>query len=133
MRRYAPLGSGRRPTGAGSGDSPSCGGSMVMFGSSRSSQRGMYQVFSPSHVKNAGTSVIFTIKRVREDRHREQQAELLRDAVRGEDEGREDRAHDQRRGHDDAADGGDPVLDRLPRPFRPWTCSSRMRLMRKTM
>ena len=42
------------------GSSPSCGGSIVMLGSSRSSQPGMYQVFSPSQVKKAGTKVIFT-------------------------------------------------------------------------
>src|SRR6478736_6040262 len=56
---------GAQPRAAGSGvgagskpsrPSPSCGGSIVTFGSSRSSQRGMYQVFSPRRVKNAGTS-----------------------------------------------------------------------------
>ena len=34
---------------------------MVRFGSSRSSQRGMYQDFSPRSVRKAGTSVIRTI------------------------------------------------------------------------
>ena len=48
----ASLGSGR----AMGGDSaPSCGGSIVMFGSSLSSQRGMYHVFSPISVNSAGT------------------------------------------------------------------------------
>ena len=50
---------------------------------------------------------------VRNDRDCEQQAELLRDAVRREDEGREDRAHDERGRHDHAPDRGDAVLDRF--------------------
>ena len=86
-----------------------------MFGRILSSQRGMYQVFSPINVMKAGMSVIFTIKRVGEDRDGEQQPELLRDALRREDEGREDRGHDDRGGHDDAADRGDAVLDGRPR------------------
>ena len=88
---------------------------MVMFGSSLSSQRGMYQVFSPRSVKKAGIERHLHEQRIGEDRDREQQAELLRDAVRGEDEGREDRAHDDRRGDDDATDRGDAVLDGFPR------------------
>src|SRR3712207_8527660 len=35
---------------------------------------------------------------------------------RSQDERGEHGAHDQRGGHDDAADRGDPVLDRLARP-----------------
>src|SRR6188508_2485678 len=64
--RAAERGSPRRPPdeaqlrAAGSGvpvgsrparPSPSCGGSIVMFGSSRSSQPGMYQAFSPMRVR----------------------------------------------------------------------------------
>src|SRR4029078_13325923 len=55
----ASLGSGR----AMGGDSaPSCGGSMVMFGRSLSSQRGMYHVFFPISVNSEGISVIFTMR-----------------------------------------------------------------------
>ena len=93
----------------------------------------MYHVFSPSSVRKRRHERHAHDQRVREDRDREQQAELLRDAVGAEDERREDGAHDQRRGDDDAPDRGDPVLDRLAASSSPWTCSSRMRLIRKTM
>ena len=75
----------------------------------------MYHVFSPKSVKNAGISVIFTTKRIRQDRDREQQAELLRDAVRRDDERREDRGHDDCRRDDHATDRGDAVLDCVTR------------------
>ena len=68
-----------------------------------------------------------------EDRDREQEPELLRDPVGAQDERGEDRAHDDRGGDDHAADRRDAVLDRLRVSCRPWTCSSRIRLIRKTM
>ena len=40
---------------------PSCGASIVMSGSRRSSQRGMYHDFSPMRVRKAGTSVMRTM------------------------------------------------------------------------
>ena len=75
----------------------------------------MYHVFSPMSVKNAGMSVIFTTKRIRQDRDCEQQAELLGDAVGRDDEGREDRGHDDCRRDDHATDRGDAVLDGVTR------------------
>ena len=60
-------------TREGSGVRASCGGSIVMSGRSRSSQRGMYHDFSPISVRNAGTSVIRTTSAsVGQDRDGEQ-------------------------------------------------------------
>ena len=73
----------------------------------------MYQVFSPSRVKKRRDERHPDDEGVGQDRDREQQAELLRDAVGAEDERREDGAHDQRGGDDDPADRRDAMLDRL--------------------
>ena len=94
----------RAPVGGVTAAGRSVGGSIVMFGRTLSSQRGMYQDFSPSSVSSAGTTVRRMISASREDRDREQQAELLADAVGREHEGEEHRGHDDRRCEDDAAD-----------------------------
>jgi hypothetical protein len=62
-------------------------------------------------------------QRVSKDRDGEKEPELLRDAIRAEDERREDGAHDQRRSDDHAPDRRDAVLDvcrgrgRVPRGY----------------
>ena len=98
-------GGGGTVDGTTFGSMCSNGGSIVMFGRILSSQRGMYQDFSPSSVSSAGTTVSRMISASREDRDRQQQAELLADAIGRQHEGDEHRGHDDRRGEHDAADG----------------------------
>ena len=80
-------GAGSRPVRPLLGEPPargsaSCGGSIVMFGSTRSSQRGMYHDFSPSSVRKCRHERHPHDERVRQDRDREQQPELLRECDR---------------------------------------------------
>ena len=128
-RVHASLGFG---TGASAAASPSCGGSMVMFGRIRSSQRGMYHVFSPSHVKKAGTRVIRTTSasvRIAAASNRPNSFEMRSDVRMN--------AAKTVPMMIAAATTTRPIAaipcSTASRVFRPCTCSSRMRLIRKTM
>ena len=82
----------------------SVGGSIVMFGRTLSSQRGMYQDFSPSSVSSAGTTVSRMISasvRIATASSRPNSL-LTRSGVSMN--GDEHRRHDDRRGEHDAAD-----------------------------
>src|SRR5262249_11763032 len=123
---------GSRSGGGTATGAPSWGGSMVMFGSSRSSQRGMYHVFSRSSVKNAGTSDMRTISA----------------SVRIATASRSPNSFGMRSALRMNAENTVPMMiaaATTTRPmaampcwtasfvWSPWTCSSRMRLMMKTM
>ena len=95
-------------------------------------QPGMYHVFSRSSVKNAGTSVMRHDQRVHEDRHREEDPNSFetRSVLRMKAEKTVPMMI--------AAATTTWPMAAMPcsiasRVCRPWTCSSRMRTIRKTM
>ena len=81
-----------------------------MFGRSLSSQAGIAPRALAEHGQERRHERQPHDQRVGEDRDAEQQPELLRHAVRREQEREEHRRHDQRGGDDHAADAGDAVL-----------------------
>src|SRR5919109_3568487 len=116
----------------GRSTAPSCGGSIVILGRSRSSQPGMYHAFSPRTVRNAGTSVIRTISasvRIATARSRPNSFEIR--SAGGMNAAKTVPIISA------AATTTRPIAaipcSTASRVRRPWTCSSRIRLMRKTM
>ena len=103
-----------------------------MFGRTLSSQRGMYHDFSPMPREQGRDERHLHDQRVREDRDRQQEAELLRDAVRVRMNAAKTVPMIIA-----AATMTRPIAaipcSTASRVFSPWTCSSRIRLMRNTM